>query len=650
MNIRAQNLPATLTLLMLFSSFGFQVSTMHAQGTAFTYQGRLNDGGTAANGSYDMRFILYDGSVGGSEQGPILTNSAIAVSNGLFTVTLDFGNAFPGAARWLDFAVRTNGGGVFSELDTRQPLTPTPYAITAGNVISGGLASGTYGSAVTFSNSANQFTGVFTGDGANVTNVNAATLGGLAASSFWQLGGNNISGGQVLGTLNNQPMDLYADGQRAMRLILRADASGMFSNAPNVIGGSAVNLVMTGVVGGTVAGGGGYFTNGQAFANTVTADFGTVGGGFENTASGTASFVGGGSLNLASGGDITSGGGTATVCGGDQNSATNDEATVGGGGFNVAGGELSVVAGGYGNMATNQFASVLGGYESIAGGNISTVGGGSLNDATGGGATIGGGEQNNASGDFSTVPGGQYNIASGSNSFAAGCLAYAQHDGSFVWSDGENGGGISSDRTNQFKIQAGGGVVMLVSGSSGVNPAALKVNSTSGSGVAVLADCSSGSTNAALAAVNTGTGDLIDGLSGSSGTNVVFQVLNDGTVNSKGVVLTSDRNTKENFVPVDSREVLDKVAALPITRWNFKTDSKVVHLGPMAQDFYAAFGVGPDDKHIAVVDAGGVALAAIQGLNEKMNEKDAEIQKLKRQNEALEKRLDGLEQMVGKKK
>ena len=95
------------------------------------------------------------------------------------------------------------------------------------------------------------------------------------------------------------------------------------------------------------------------------------------------------------------------------------------------------------------------------------------------------------------------------------------------------------------------------------------------------------------------------------------------------VVLTSDRNAKENFKPVDARAVLDKVTALPISQWNYKQDTSMEHIGPMAQDFYAAFGVGPDNKHIATVDADGVALAAIQGLNQKLNEKDAEIQALK---------------------
>ena len=91
----------------------------------------------------------------------------------------------------------------------------------------------------------------------------------------------------------------------------------------------------------------------------------------------------------------------------------------------------------------------------------------------------------------------------------------------------------------------------------------------------------------------------------------------------------SDRNVKENFKPVDSRVMLQKVSGLPITEWNLISQpDSIRHIGPMAQDFQAAFGVGEDNRHISTSDADGVALAAIQGLNQVVMEKAARIDKL----------------------
>src|SRR2546426_6054442 len=106
---------------------------LHAQGTAFTYQGRLDDGATPANGSYDLTFALFSVPTGGSPLAGPLTNSPTAVSNGVFTVTLDLGASFPGADRWLEIGARINGGGAFTTLIPRQKITAMPYAITAGN-------------------------------------------------------------------------------------------------------------------------------------------------------------------------------------------------------------------------------------------------------------------------------------------------------------------------------------------------------------------------------------------------------------------------------------------------------------------------------------------------------------------------------------
>ena len=128
--------------LALAAVFSFN-SKLAAQGTMFTYQGRLNDGANPAGGIYDLRFAIYDAaSVGNAIAGPV-TNSAVAVTNGLFTVALDFGAVFNGAARWLEIGVRPGGSASdFTTLTPRQSISPTPYAMfatTAGTVPNGAI-------------------------------------------------------------------------------------------------------------------------------------------------------------------------------------------------------------------------------------------------------------------------------------------------------------------------------------------------------------------------------------------------------------------------------------------------------------------------------------------------------------------------------
>jgi len=88
----------------------------------------------------------------------------------------------------------------------------------------------------------------------------------------------------------------------------------------------------------------------------------------------------------------------------------------------------------------------------------------------------------------------------------------------------------------------------------------------------------------------------------------------------------SDRNLKEHIQPVDAHAVLAKLAALPIATWNYIADDPSVrHMGPMAQDFAAAFGLGEDDRHIHVIDASGVAMASLQALSELVHEQGRQI-------------------------
>jgi hypothetical protein len=149
-----------------------------AQGTAFTYQGRLGDVGQPANGTYDLTFSLFYASSGGSLAGGPLTNSAVGMTNGIFTVALDFGSGiFNGSNVWLQIAVRTNGGGNFTTLSPRQWVTAAPYAMTAGT-LSGPLPSsalaGTYGSLIMLTNAGNSYAG----NGSALINLNAGALAG----------------------------------------------------------------------------------------------------------------------------------------------------------------------------------------------------------------------------------------------------------------------------------------------------------------------------------------------------------------------------------------------------------------------------------------------------------------------------------------
>jgi hypothetical protein len=116
----------------------------------------------------------------------------------------------------------------------------------------------------------------------------------------------------------------------------------------------------------------------------------------------------------------------------------------------------------------------------------------------------------------------------------------------------------------------------------------------------------------------------------------------------------SDRSSKQNFEEIDRQEILRRVVELPITQWQYKGEpEQIYHIGPVAQDFYAAFGTGSDDRYIGTIDADGVALAAIQGLHEIVSEKNCMMSDLQdqnseltRRNAELEARLSGIESIL----
>lgn len=171
----------------------FSPTVGRAQGTAFTYQGQLFDGGAAANGIYDFEFTLYEtNAAGGPVAGPV-TNATTSVSNGLFTATVDFGpGVFSGVSYWLDVSVRTNGGNVFTEVLPRQPLTPAPYAIMAASAsnllgslpsaqLSGPIANANLPSNPVFGGTASA--SAFSGNGSQLTSLNATNLSGTVADA-----------------------------------------------------------------------------------------------------------------------------------------------------------------------------------------------------------------------------------------------------------------------------------------------------------------------------------------------------------------------------------------------------------------------------------------------------------------------------------
>jgi hypothetical protein len=109
-------------------------ASLRAQGTAFTYQGRLSQNGNPATGLYDLRFFVHDTPAGANSVAGPLVLDGVGLTNGLFTVSLDFGaGIFTGPGRWVEIAVRTNGAPVFTNLSPRQALSPAPYAIHAGS-------------------------------------------------------------------------------------------------------------------------------------------------------------------------------------------------------------------------------------------------------------------------------------------------------------------------------------------------------------------------------------------------------------------------------------------------------------------------------------------------------------------------------------
>jgi hypothetical protein len=308
----------------------------------------------------------------------------------------------------------------------------------------------------------------------------------------------------------------------------------------------------------------------------VTADFGTISGGFANFVGGFESNVAGGEANSASGS-------ISAVGGGINNGASGDRSVVSGGENNSAGGPWSGVASGINNTASDSWSSVAGGADNTAGGPWSSIAGGNSNNAGGSGSSIAGGTFNNASGRDSIVVGGNSNNAGGSYSFAAGHHADAAHNGTFVWADSKPFT-FSSLRPDEFAVRATGGVRF--------------VTAVNGSG--------------------TPTAGVVLAPGGGSWASL------------------SDRTLKRDFAAVDGSWLLGQIAALPISTWGYKAQKPSIrHLGPTAQDFARAFGLGESKRRIDSIDSEGVSLAGIQALDKLVRAQQGQLRAQRRELDVL---------------
>ncbi len=518
----------------------------------------------------------------------------------------------------------------------------------------------------------------------------AADNTSAGATNAWTQGGNAFGAPGVIGTTDAQPLTVRSGGDAINLLTGNGDglrvtqAAGATFASPNVVNGSGFNSVDANVIGATIAGGGAHRpgTN-LVISNWIAANNASIGGGINNHALGIESTIAGGSFNAARA--------YAAVGGGTANSAEGEGSTVGGGRANSAQAVGSVVTGGgqnsidcfepstgtftrfCGNRAGASFSVVGGGLGNQAQGQYSVVAGGAVNTATSYTSTVSGGQANFANGELSVVAGGNNNRASGEHSVVSG-------------GDSNSSGGIgSSVLGGGLNIASGhnssvaGGYANTASGQNSF--AAGRSALANGSKCAVFSFWSTDTTYGCGGAANTIKIGADKGLvldfntqdGSGNGTNWIkfgnFETgkiiaTQSGAYLSFGGVWTpsSDRNKKENFRSIDTRQILKKVLALPVTTWNYIAEGgKIKRIGPMAQDFHAAFGLGIDDKGIGTIDAQGVALAAIQGLNQKLDAESvrskakdsrivaqgAEIAALKLANDAVQRELASIKKKLG---
>jgi hypothetical protein len=561
---------------------------------------------TIAGGNQNLIQNNANDSYIGGGRGNIVEDPFGTIGGGEYNEAWLYGTASGGISNSALAAGATIAGGGYDGVNIYGNYADAPASAICGGIanfndgdhgfIGGGngnrvLASGgTVGGGA--GNSVNGSYGAVAGGYVNEASTTYAFVGGgfynLAASDYSTIGGGNKD---VVG--------VYSE----YSTIGGGNQNEIGTNSyDSVIAGGAVNTISQNSFYSAIAGG---------QNNFIAGGNGFIGGGFENTNSGDDSVIAGGIGNFIPGyridlgyatGSTISGGGQnllygayATISGGHDNALAAANGFIGGGFENTNEGDDAVIAGGSLNGITQSLrgaadgSTISGGVGNAITAQYATISGGATNNISANYGVIGGGEYNRSGGLYSSVPGGFYNAAYGTASFAAGEAAEALSDYSFVWSDGTY---LFDDQgTNTFNVLASGGTYIY-----------------SGLGVGVVLDANR-----------------------SSWTTI------------------SDRNKKKNFKPVDCEKVLEKLVAMPIQQWNYKweKDTDTPNLGPMAQDFKPAFYPGRDEKGISTLEFDGVELAAIQGLNQKLEERDQHLQAALKEKDAkiaqLEKALADLE-------
>ncbi|MCX8157209.1 MAG: tail fiber domain-containing protein [Verrucomicrobiae bacterium] len=465
-----------------------------AQTTTFSYQGRLVENGLPANGTYDLRFTLYDGPTNATPLAPPVQAAPVLVNAGLFQVLLDFGpGLFTGPERWLEIAVRPQGSaGPYTTLTPRQWITPVPYAMhahTASNLL-GRVSDAQLSTNIARLNTAASFTGSLTfnpsagppfavGNTSRITNLNADLLDGLDSSAFARqshqhsaaditsgvlvdarLSGNvpllnreqtfsasnSFQGVLIATNLTNQLAGTFTGSGAGLSNLPAARLTGLLPEAvvPASVARLSSNQTFTGAL---------TFEppTGAPFAVTRTNLVANLNADLLDGLNSTAFWRVGGNTNAGNPAQLGTLDNTALELRVNNSAALRLVP-------NNTGPSMILNPGGNTINPDVPGATIAGGSFNVITNNYAFIGAGSLNQAGGIVSAIAGGYNNQASGFAAAIPGGAGNVAAGANSLAAGSGAQALHSGALVWADTSSGMAFTSSAPNQVLFRAAGGV------------------------------------------------------------------------------------------------------------------------------------------------------------------------------------------------